>query len=534
MMRRFGQWLLPVTAVVSVSLGCLLGTSNNTPVPSAVAHAWALSPQDAAAGFFRPPSVTRAILVITNPDPQQQLRVSLDRSRIPAPARWQPIAVRSPLPKASPVRRSLAPAAREAVKPAPETRQFFVHRGSGAFTDPRFFHAAETQLAGASGHAAIYVHPDAVKPAPDRIAELLREFERQRQAVRKTLGATARDVDGDGRFCILVVPHGEIPSAPLGYVRPADFSPRLSPPVSNQADMMYLSDKLPRGDLLHTILAHEYTHAVCSGLRPELLEDDWLSEGLAHCVERTLAPASPNLDYRIARFLERPHQFPLTVTDYYAAGLWREHGCRGATFLFVDSCRERYGPVLLSRLATSDCTGPRSVASATGTQFRALVRQWSVGLLEPLHARPRPGHEPAVDGRFLHIGPAPIAWDGAAATQLVIAPSATGFVELPQQKPGLATQLTVLQGHSPQVTLVPLDSISLKVTVSNGQVRIDGDPARGPAELVVGFEADEAGRPVSLGIVRRPVSALPAQIALPSNGAGGPARVHSITRTGGR
>ena len=76
----------------------------------------------------------------------------------------------------------------------------------------------------------------------------------------------ARDVDGDGRFTILLsswLDHlggGRYPVD--GFVRVADLDPAFRSPFGNQCDMMYLSTALKAGPHLRTVLAHEYMHAV--------------------------------------------------------------------------------------------------------------------------------------------------------------------------------------------------------------------------------------------------------------------------------
>ena len=76
----------------------------------------------------------------------------------------------------------------------------------------------------------------------------------------------ARDVDGDGRFTVLMsswltrLAGGR--HAVDGFVRGADFDATLAAPFGNRCDMMYLSTALEPGPHLRTVLAHEYTHAV--------------------------------------------------------------------------------------------------------------------------------------------------------------------------------------------------------------------------------------------------------------------------------
>ena len=114
----------------------------------------------------------------------------------------------------------------------------------------------------------------------------------------RTIGL-ARDVDGDGRFTVLLSSWlrrlGGGRHAVDGFVR-ADLDHRLPAPFSNHCDMMYLSSALQAGPHLRTVIAHEYTHAVTftakaraaaslaaiSGRGNASEEEGWLDEALAH------------------------------------------------------------------------------------------------------------------------------------------------------------------------------------------------------------------------------------------------------------
>ena len=154
--------------------------------------------------------------------------------------------------------------------------------------------------------------------------------------------------------------------------------------------MLYFNSNLRPDAHLRTLLAHEYTHAVSFSLRlpssrnPAGLrdEEDWLSEAIAHLAENLHGADWSNLDYRISRFLNDPQRFPLVVADYYRAGLWRDHGCRGATYLFLRWCVDQYGAGLLSDLLRSPATGTRNLERATGVPFPMLYRHWTMALLE--------------------------------------------------------------------------------------------------------------------------------------------------------
>ncbi len=205
---------------------------------------------------------------------------------------------------------------------------------------------------------------------------------------------TYRDVDHDGRFAILLSPwlarlQGGRTSVG-GFVRGSDFQSCLDRPFSNRCDMMYINSMTTPGDHLRTLLIHEYAHAVCfsrrtsdsTGLPKFPDEEDWLNEAIAHCAESLFGGGWSNLDYRIARFLNEPSAYPLVVSDYYRAGLWRCHGCRGATYLFLRFCVERFGAQTLTRLIANPCRGTQNLELATGHSFEEIFRAWTLWLAE--------------------------------------------------------------------------------------------------------------------------------------------------------
>ena len=59
------------------------------------------------------------------------------------------------------------------------------------------------------------------------------------------------------------------------------------------------------------------------------------------------------------------------VDDYYAADLFRSHGNRGSTYLFLRWCADRYGEDLTgARSSNRDARGVANLESATGSTFR--------------------------------------------------------------------------------------------------------------------------------------------------------------------
>lgn len=275
-----------------------------------------------------------------------------------------------------------------------ETRTFFLHVRDTDLADPAGYVAVEARLAGEGRQARVYVDGQiSAKETPVKgVAEIIRLFDDDVFPGSAHLLGTHRDIDGDGKLAVLVTPwlgrlRGGYATAG-GFVRSSDFQNRLPAPFSNRADVLYLNAALPEGNELRALLTHEYTHAVCISRRlPDetnpggcVDEHDWLNEAIAHVAERLQDAGWSNLDTRIARFLEDTSRAPLVVRDYYRAGLWRDAGCRGATYLFLQWCTERYGPDLLRRLVENGAAGVENLEASTGASFDELFRRWTMAL----------------------------------------------------------------------------------------------------------------------------------------------------------
>ena len=176
-----------------------------------------------------------------------------------------------------------------------------------------------------------------------------------------------------------------------GFARGADLD--LDPsgrPFGNRCDMVYLNAGLKAGPHLRTVLAHEYTHAVTfsrkalrrrpPGVRSPSEEEGWLDEAIAHLVEDAFGFSRSNIDYRVSAYLTQPERYRLVVDDYFSADLFRSHGNRGATYLFLRWCVDRHGPGLLDALVRSDLRGVENLEAATGSTFPDLFRRWTVAL----------------------------------------------------------------------------------------------------------------------------------------------------------
>jgi hypothetical protein len=281
------------------------------------------------------------------------------------------------------------------VNAPPRRRSFHLFIKERDFQDPESYVTVTGELERVGRHCQVYVdrnHADraALQPTVDDIVRTFDEhvYPRACQALGHAL-----DVDRDGRFTILLTGWlGKLANGKValdGFVRGSDFYRDLAAPYGNQCDMMYLNTDLQPGPHLRTLLAHEYTHAVIfsehvfTSYLPEMPRQDeegWLNEGLAHLVEDLHGYSWSNLDYRISAFLSAPERYQLVVPDYYNAGLWRSHGNRGATYLFLRWCADRFGPDFLRELIQTNLAGVTNVEVTTQERFADLFRQWSAVL----------------------------------------------------------------------------------------------------------------------------------------------------------
>ena len=122
-------------------------------------------------------------------------------------------------------------------------------------------------LKGVGREVQVYVAAEDVEHVSSTLVrDLIVTFDDRIYPLRRSRVGTARDVDGDGRFTILLsswLDHlggGRYPVD--GFVRVADLDPAYRPPFGNQCDMMYLNALLKAGPHLRTVVAHEYMHAV--------------------------------------------------------------------------------------------------------------------------------------------------------------------------------------------------------------------------------------------------------------------------------
>ncbi len=259
------------------------------------------------------------------------------------------------------------------------------------------------------------------------------------------------DIDGDRRLAVLLTPtlarlqNGRTTVG--GFVRADDFRRHLAPPRSNRADMIYLNTNLKPDQHLTDVLAHEYRHVLAFSHRDAIghnSEHDWLNEALAHLAEQ----GPTNISHRVHTYLKQPSRYPLVVPDYYQAGLWRCDGVRGATFLFLDWCRQQHGEQLVSQMLTSPNTGIQNLVTATRTPFARLFRNWSVGLL--CNATPHNNSNPAVR-----------TWDTGQPLSLQVAATATCYLAPTRIPPGSIIRIQAPVQAKLQVTIALRSPVEL-------------------------------------------------------------------------
>lgn len=282
-----------------------------------------------------------------------------------------------------------SPATREDSKqPLAAPREFFLHVTDGELNDPKQYARIVAGNAACGTRVRVFVDQQLAsgEVPQSRINELIQLLESDVLPRVESQFGPLSDIDGDGGLTVLLTPwlsrlQGGRTSIG-GMVRSSDFQRDVSPPFGNRCDMLVLNSSLPGEAALRDLVSHEVTHAACISQRLSretgLLrdEEDWLSEALAHLAE----PGWSNLDHRLVAFLNEPSRSPLVVPDYYRAGLWRDPGCRGATFLFTRWCVEHHEPQLVRQLAQSTERGTRNLEHATGRKFEELFRDWTLSL----------------------------------------------------------------------------------------------------------------------------------------------------------
>jgi hypothetical protein len=276
----------------------------------------------------------------------------------------------------------------------PRRRDFHLFSGGNDFASASSFAAVRGELRGVGQHCLVYVDADYPDPAglQPAVDEVIRVFDGAIFPAARSEQGRCLDVDRDGRFAILFssrlsrMTGGK--GTLSGFVLGSDFYRDLRAPFGNHCDMLYLNTDLRPGPYLRTLIAHEYTHAIVfsehvfGDYLPDAQggeEESWLNEGLAHLAEQRHGFGWSNLDYRVSAFLSSPQSYSLVVPDYYGAGLWRDPGCRGATYLFLHACACDDAS-LSERLVRSNLAGVANLEAATREPFAALFRRWTLAI----------------------------------------------------------------------------------------------------------------------------------------------------------
>jgi hypothetical protein len=384
-------------------------------------------------------------------------------------------------------------------------KTFHLFIKDGSFHDAANYRAVNATLAYTGSRCLLYVDDD---DQPERfprevLEEAAKTFDEVVQPKAAAMFGRHRDVDRNGKFTILFS-HllGDLSGGKVsigGFVRGGDFYRDVDPPYSNQCDMLYLNSSLRPGQHLRTLIAHEYVHAVtfCEHVFGEYLpgevgvdEEGWLNEAVSHLAENMLGGGWSNLDYRVSAYLTAPHRYRLVVPDYFRAGLFRNHGCRGATYLFLRWCVDRYGEGVLKELTQSGLSGSENVETACNERFETLFREWTTVLaLQGLAPNEnRSDWLPSVKvrdrlGDYLLAGPrTPFLPPTGAAFKM----QATSFMPFRVAVgPGQATRISI---QSPDETPIQITLVRLPDDCPAAEI----DVAEAPANSAKGKEGRRA------------------------------------------
>ncbi len=436
--------------------------------------------------------------------------------RPPRPADPMPIPKRKPRSKPA---RFPSPASFDRVPP--RERTFHMMADDGDPADPRNYVEVRGVLRAVGRKVQVYVESkDVDRVARPTLAEIVSTFDDHVVPMARSLGPEASDVDGDGRFTVFLssrLDHlGSGRLAVDGFVRIADLDRAVPAPFGNQCDMMCLNAAMPPGGHLRSVLMHEYMHTVVytaralhhpDGPLPGPDEEGWLDEAIAHLAEDDLGFSPSNIDYRVSAFLSAPERYRLVVDDYYTARLFRSHGNRGSTYLFLRWCVDRYGPSVLPALVRTPLRGVANIEAATGSPFAELFRRWTLAMF--LSGLGPSGTGPARDDRGegyrstnlrapwngwelagpryrrIRPGAPPDRWEAeATSTHYTIVDGGAGAVEI---------EVEGSPGAHLQVTAMPMgeDRARLSLTIEPGHGP-DGEPS------IVARVSEQNGIPVRL------------------------------------
>lgn len=397
----------------------------------------------------------------------------------------------------------------------PASRTFHLLVRDGDVASGRNYEAVDARLRAFGKRVQVYVaREDLERVSPDVLRDLVETFDEHIHPTAAANLGQAEDVDADGRFTIFLSSWlsrmGQGKQAVDGFVRVADLDRSYAAPFGNRCDMMYLSADLKAGPHLRTVVAHEYTHAVLfsrkslgtgrtKAVDARVEEEGWLDEAIAHLSEDLHGFSRSNLDYRVSAYLSSPERYRLVVDDYYSANLFRSHGNRGSTYLFLRWCADQYGPDLVPALIGSSRTGLANLESVTGESFASLYRRWTIALAaaalgpESLSAEYKTGGFRSIDLR----GTIEQRWLAGPRVERLL----PGRGGLSWEAPGTTSRYVLIDGgesDAVEVDVTAPETSELQVTaipLANNLPRLDlkshfGYDAKGDLNLYLSIRGD--------------------------------------------
>ncbi len=195
------------------------------------------------------------------------------------------------------------------------------------------------------------------------------------------------DLDDDGHLTILItdLDRRDQPDVTpvLGCVRDSDFQQFDS--IDFGGDIVYLDYRLPEGDELTALLAHELTHAAIASLQLELRAETpgtnhvsvqpWMNEAAAHWVELCFCSEPTGFSNRLRHFQADTASCPIVACQSHVPLSTRRAGSRisGASFLR----RVIEHPEQLRQLLHDGRPLDEALSRIAGKPFEELFRTWS-------------------------------------------------------------------------------------------------------------------------------------------------------------
>lgn len=165
-----------------------------------------------------------------------------------------------------------------------------------------------------------------------------------------------------------------------GYFYAADLYSQTIYPYSNERIIFYINSEMERNYTTGTI-AHEFQHMlfynekILAG-RPGFIDDVWINEGFSQLAEDIVGYGYEQGvgTFIVEDFLDNNWQAPLltwegTLADY------------GAAYLFARYIYDRYGPGILSAVATHSDLAQQAMENYSGLSFRDLFENWAITMV---------------------------------------------------------------------------------------------------------------------------------------------------------